>query len=341
MENLKRLSMFQQANKTGDRITLVELKNVSKSYRIKQTAFAKSKFLKAVDNVSLFIKDKETVGLVGESGCGKSTLGKLIVKLEKPTSGEVIINNKNLWTSKHAKSKELKGFYQMIFQDPYSSLNPQKRIYDIINEILALFTDYKPENRHAAILRLIKMVGLKEEHLFRYPRQFSGGQRQRIGIARALAVNPKIIVADEPVSSLDVSIQAQIINLFVEIQKQTSVSFLLISHDLAVVESICDKIMVMYLGRIVESGSAETIIKRPLHPYTKALIDAIPVSDVDIKIESMIKKNIPSPINLPEGCRFNTRCPIAIEKCFKEKPELEAVNYENEHFCACFLNNRK
>jgi len=229
----------------------------------------------------------------------------------------------------------------MIFQDPYNSLNPQKRIYDILDEILKLFSIPKPGVRHAEILRLMNVVGLKEEHLFRYPSQFSGGQKQRIGIARALSVNPKIIVADEPVSSLDVSIQAQIINLFSKIQKETGISFLFISHDLAVVESICDKIMVMYLGKIVESGSAGTIVKNPAHPYTKALIEAIPIPDVNRKLQNIMKPTIPSPIDLPIGCRFNTRCPIAIDKCFKEEPGLEESKENKDHFCACFIKNQK
>jgi peptide/nickel transport system ATP-binding protein/oligopeptide transport system ATP-binding protein len=320
---------------------IVELKNVSKIYRIKESAFARSKSLTAVDNVSLSIREKETVGLVGESGCGKSTLGKLIVKLEKPSSGEVIVNQKNLWEAKANLSDSLKGFYQMIFQDPYNSLNPQKRIYDILDEILKLYTSIPLKERHSEILRLLDIVGLKKEHMFRYPRQFSGGQRQRIGIARALAVNPKIIVADESVSSLDVSIQAQIINLFSEIQNQTRVSFLFISHDLAVVESICDRIMVMYLGRIVESGPANKIISNPSHPYTSALIEAIPVPDVNRKIKNMIKQNIPSPIDLPQGCRFNTRCPYAFDRCFKEEPELELLEKTTDHYCSCFLRKNQ
>lgn len=321
-------------------MNFIEIENVSKSYRVKQSAFSRPKLLKAVDSVSFCIKEKETLGLVGESGCGKSTLGKLIVKLEKPTSGEISIYGKNIWTSKASDLRKLKGVYQMIFQDPYNSLNPQKRIYDLLDEVLRLFVIPDPSARHKKILRLIDIVGLKEEHLFRYPSQFSGGQRQRIGIARALAVNPKIIVADEPVSSLDVSIQAQIINLFSKIQRETGVSFLFISHDLAVVESICDRIMVMYLGKIVESGPAEKIVKNPAHPYTKALIDAIPVPDVNRKMQNIMKQNIPSPIDLPIGCNFNTRCPIAIDRCFKEEPKLEELKDTQEHFCACFIKNQ-
>ncbi|OGV17987.1 MAG: hypothetical protein A2X47_07760 [Lentisphaerae bacterium GWF2_38_69] len=320
-------------------MNLVELRNVSKYYRVKESAFDKTKLLKAVDDISLIIKEKETVGLVGESGCGKSTLGKLIVKLEKPSEGEIILNNTNLWISKTKDLKKLNGFYQMIFQDPYNSLNPQKRVYDILEEILRLFTSETIEKRQNKILKILDLVGLKEEHLFRYPRQFSGGQRQRIGIARALAVNPRIIVADEPVSSLDVSIQAQIINLFAEIQDQTGVSFLFISHDLAVIESICDRIMVMYLGRIVESGRAEDVIGHPCHPYTKALIEAIPVPDLNKKIKVTRMQKISSPVNLPKGCRFNDRCLIVIDKCFNEEPELELLSDRNEHYCACFLKD--
>lgn len=321
-------------------MNVIELKNVSKSYVIKQSIFSTSKLLRAVDGVSFYIREKETIGLVGESGCGKSTLGKLIVKLEKPTSGEISIYGKNIWTSTSKELRSLRGTYQMIFQDPYNSLNPQKKIYDIFDEILKLFSISEPGARHAEILRLMNIVGLKEEHLFRYPNQFSGGQRQRIGIARALSVNPKIIVADEPVSSLDVSIQAQIMNLFTKIQEETGVSFLFISHDLAVVESICDKIMVMYLGKIVESGSADIIVKNPAHPYTKALIEAIPIPNVNRKIQIRMKPNIPSPIDLPLGCRFNTRCPVAIDKCFKEEPELEESKENKDHFCACFIKNQ-
>jgi len=236
--------------------------------------------------------------------------------------------------------KPVRTSFQMVFQDPYSSLNPQKKIYSTLDEVLMLFTDISKDKRYERILKLIQMVGLKEEHLFRYPKQFSGGQRQRICIARALAVKPEIIVADEPVSSLDISIQAQIINLLSDIQKKTKVSLLFISHDMAVIENISDRIFVMYFGRIVEFGISEEVIKRPIHPYTKALMQAVPDIDKTRRIENIMRKNNQVELITNKGCKFGNRCRFAQEICFKDEPMLEPVDEGKEHYCACFFKEK-
>jgi len=316
---------------------LLEVKNLKKYYPVKKSFFSQKKYVRAVDDVSFSIEKGETVGLVGESGCGKTTLGKLIIRLEKPTSGQVFLSNRDINTLSEKNVRKSRKEYQMIFQDPYSSLNPRINILKLLDEVLYLHSDLNMEERYERVKELILMVGLKEEHLFRFPHQFSGGQRQRIGIARAIAVNPKLIVADEPVSALDVSVQAQIINLLEEIQKKTNISFLFIAHDLAVVEHISDKILVMYLGKIVEYGKGDQICKNPKHPYTRALLSAVPSVDCvgKKKQEEVLYGDVPSPLKPPDGCHFHPRCPIAHDKCRKVEPSLSETE-DAGHFSACF-----
>ncbi len=319
---------------------LIRANGITKLFPVKPSFFSKTKYLRAVDKVSIHINEGETVGLVGESGCGKTTLGKILTNLSRPNSGEVFIDKINITSLRGKNLRESRKKYQMIFQDPYTSLNPRKNIYSIIDETLFLHTRLNKEERLLKTEELLSMVGLDRKHLRRYPHQFSGGQRQRIGIARALAVNPDFIVADEPVSALDVSVQAQIINLLFTIQKRTNVAFLFISHDLAVVEHICKRIIVMYLGKVVESGMSRKICSNPEHPYTQALLESVPLPERNKRKRARLKGDIPSPINPPSGCSFHTRCPIAIEKCRKEIPELKSTNQDKNHFVACFQRSK-
>ena len=313
---------------------LVEVNNLKQYFDI-NTGFFRSKSLKAVDGVSFNIQEGETLGLVGESGCGKTTVGRSILHLYEPTDGEIWYKGKEIKTE-----KDVAGFRQqatMVFQDPYSSLNPRMTVADIIGEPLDVhkLTASKKE-RKERILDLMDKVGLNSEHAARYAHEFSGGQRQRIGIARALAVNPDFMVCDEPVSALDVSIQAQVINMFEELQDELGLTYLFIAHDLLVVRHISDRIAVMYLGKLVEMSSANELYDHPLHPYSKSLISAVPVPDPRIARASqriVLKGEIPSPLNIPSGCGFRTRCPYAIECCAESVPELEEVH--EGHFVAC------
>jgi oligopeptide/dipeptide ABC transporter ATP-binding protein len=317
---------------------LLEVRNLKTWYPVKTGWFKPEKFVRAVDGVSFAMESGETLGLVGESGCGKSTLGRTIVRLEKPVSGEVILDGTNLASLKGAALRKSRKRFQMIFQDPYGSLNPRMSVARALDEVLSIHTSANKDGRRARMVELLEMVGLGEEHLNRFPHQFSGGQRQRIGIARALAVEPEIIVADEPVSALDVSVQAQIVNLLVEIQKKTGVAFLFIAHDLAVVEHISDRIMVMYLGKIVESGPADIVCGDPRHPYTEALLSAVPVLDPETKRKRIVLPgDVPSPANPPNGCRFHPRCPKAIDKCRSVPPELTQLDDGKNHSVACHL----
>ncbi len=292
--------------------------------------------VKAVDGVNFFVNRGETFGLVGESGCGKSTTGRLVMQLLRPTDGSVIFDGKELTNMNKEELRQLRKEIQMVFQDPYASLDPRKTVEDIIMEPLIIHGIGTKEEREAKVRDLIAKVGLNPSHAKRYPHEFSGGQRQRIGIARALALEPKLIICDEPVSALDVSIQAQIINLLKELQDEFGYTYIFISHDLSVVKHICDRIGVMYLGKMVESADDITLFANPLHPYTQALFSAIPVADPTYDKEQIILEgDIPSPVNPPSGCNFHTRCPKAMPICSQREPMYQ--EYEPGHFAACLL----
>ena len=313
---------------------LIEVKNLKKYFDISVGMF-KSKSLKAVDDVSFTIQKGETLGLVGESGCGKTTVGRTILHLYKPTGGEVWYNGKKIETKNDVNEFRKKA--TMVFQDPYSSLNPRMTVEDIIGEPLDVHQLYKTkEERRERILDLMGKVGLNSEHAARYAHEFSGGQRQRIGIARSLAVNPDFIICDEPVSALDVSIQAQVINMFYELQEELGLTYLFIAHDLLVVRHISDRIAVMYLGKMVELADSDEIYNRPLHPYSKSLLSAVPVPDPKIARANkriVLKGDIPSPLNAPSGCPFHTRCAYATDICSQTMPPFEEI--EAGHFIAC------
>lgn len=318
---------------------LLEVKDLKTWYPLRGGWFGPRAYVKAVDGVSFSLEEGETIGLVGESGCGKSTLGKTLVRLENPSSGSFRIEDIEMAKLRGRELRKMRRKFQMIFQDPYGSLNPRMTIFSALDEVLSFHTDLNKSGRTECIAELLNLVGLNAECMYRYPHQFSGGQRQRIGIARALAVAPKMIIADEPVSALDVSVQAQIINLLKSIQEKTGVAYIFIAHDLAVVEHISRKIMVMYLGKIVESGFSRDICANPAHPYTKALLSAIPTIDAITRRKRIILPgDMPSPVNPPKGCPFNPRCPIAVEKCRTQVPPLEKIS-ENQHFSACFFSS--
>jgi oligopeptide/dipeptide ABC transporter ATP-binding protein len=319
-------------------MALLEVEQLKVWYPVASKLFHPKRYVKAVDGVDLTVNASETIGLVGESGCGKSTLGRAIVKLENPHAGSIRINNKDIAKLTGRQLRRERSAFQMIFQDPYGSLNPRMTVFAALNEVLLIHSKLNRNERSERITELLEMVGLDETQRFRYPHQFSGGQRQRIGIARALAVNPQLIIADEPVSALDVSVQAQVINLLMEIQRKTNIAFLFIAHDLAVVEHISSRIMVMYLGKIVEIGPAKIICSKPRHPYTSALLSAVPTVDADKrKDRTILTGDVPSPIDPPSGCPFHPRCPVAQEKCHKEIPQLKAIGESgSEQQTACF-----
>ncbi|HIQ97218.1 MAG TPA: dipeptide ABC transporter ATP-binding protein [Candidatus Limivivens merdigallinarum] len=313
---------------------LLEVKDLKQYFPVK-TGLTKTIPLKAVDGVSFNIKPGETLGLVGESGCGKTTVGRSILRIYEPTDGQVIFDGQEL-TKKNMRS--MRKQMQMVFQDPYSSLNPRMTVEDIIGEPLDVHKMYaNKKERHEKIIELMETVGLNAEHATRYAHEFSGGQRQRIGIARALAVNPKFIVCDEPVSALDVSIQAQVVNMFEDIQEKLGVAYLFIAHDLLVVHHISDRIAVMYLGKIVEIADADELNNSPIHPYTLSLLSAVPIPDPKIAKEKkriVLSGDVPSPLNMPKGCAFRTRCQYATEQCAQECPQL--TDRGNGHLVACF-----
>ncbi len=317
---------------------LVEVKHLKEYFNINVGMF-KSKPLKAVDDVSFSIKKGETLGLVGESGCGKTTVGRTILHLYKPTAGEVIYDGKPIVTKEDIKEFRKKA--TMVFQDPYSSLDPRMTVSDIIGEPLDIHKMYSSKaERREKILELMSQVGLNSEHASRYAHEFSGGQRQRIGIARALALKPEFVVCDEPVSALDVSIQAQVINMFDELQEKMGLTYLFVAHDILVVRHISDRIAVMYLGKMVELADADEIYSHPLHPYTKSLMSAVPQPDPKVARANkriVLSGDIPSPLNAPSGCPFRTRCPYAAERCAEEVPEFKEVS--SGHFAACHRLN--
>lgn len=316
---------------------LLKAENIVKHFPIYGGVFSRQvASVKAVSDISFEIKRGETLGLVGESGCGKSTLGRCLIRLLDPTSGKVIFNGRDITHLKGEDLRELRRKMQIIFQDPYASLNPRMTIGSILEEPLVIHNLYdSAKDRKDRVLELVNLVGLRPEHLSRYPHEFSGGQRQRVGIARALAVKPELIICDEPVSALDVSIQAQVINLLMELQQKLNLTYVFIAHDLKVVEHVSNRVAVMYLGKIVEIADAEELYLNPKHPYTKALLSAIPVPDPKPKAERIILKgDVPSPINPPSGCYFNPRCPIADEYCVQNTPKLEFV--KDNHQVSCF-----
>jgi len=314
---------------------LLEVRDLVKHFPIKggllQLPVA---WVKAVDGVSFDIQRGETLGLVGESGSGKSTVARTILRLIPPTSGEVLLEGKSVFKASANEMKKIRRDMQIIFQDPYGSLNPRMPVAEIIAERVVVHGIGSPKEREAAVNRLLEIVGLRGQHRGRFPHEFSGGQRQRIGIARALALTPNLVIADEPVSALDVSIQSQVLNLLSDLQKEFNLTYLFVAHNMAVVEQVSDRIAVMYLGKIVEVGPAEELVRNPKHPYTQALISAVPVPDPAYRRErTVLKGDIPSPINPPSGCHFRTRCPIATERCAVEEPLLRPVG--KDQIAAC------
>lgn len=316
--------------------SLLRAENIVKRFPIYGGLFSKEiAAVKAVQNVSFDIKKGETLGLVGESGCGKSTLGRSLIRLIEPTSGKIFFKNRDITHISGTELRELRKKMQIIFQDPYASLNPRMTIGAILEEPLIIHNLFdSPKDRNNRIIELINLVGLRPEHLSRYPHEFSGGQRQRVGIARALAVNPELIICDEPVSALDVSIQAQVINLLMELQQKLGLTYVFIAHDLKVVEHVSHRVAVMYLGQIVEMADSDELYKNPQHPYTKALLSAIPVPDPKPRAERIILTgDVPSPMNPPSGCHFHPRCANASDFCKTDVPQLK--EFSSQHYVSC------
>ncbi|MFO7815001.1 MAG: dipeptide ABC transporter ATP-binding protein [Halanaerobiales bacterium] len=317
---------------------LLEIKNLKKYFPVKEGVFRRTvAHVKAVDDISFHIKRGETLGLVGESGCGKSTAGRTILRLLEATAGEVWFEGKNLVELGKTELREMRKEMQIIFQDPYASLNPRMTVSDIVGEPIDIHNlASSKKERNERVADILDTVGLGPEYMKRYPHEFSGGQRQRIGVARALAVDPSLIIADEPVSALDVSIQAQVINLMQDLQKDFDLTYLFIAHDLSVVKHISDRVAVMYLGKLVEVADKKVLFNDPKHPYTQSLLSAIPVADPTYETERIILEgDVPSPVDPPPGCRFHPRCPYAMDICSEVEPEFK--DYGEEHFAACHL----
>ena len=340
---------------------LLKVEHLKKYYSIKSSSLrGKKSVVKAVDDISFDVKIGETFGIVGESGCGKSTMGKSVIRLIEPTEGKVILDGQDFTSLKGKELQEARDKIKLIFQDPYASLNPRMTVKDIIAEIKKFEDIFKKdipvivgggvydkkdiikylEERDARVVEVMKQVGLNLDYMYRYPHEFSGGQRQRIGIARAIALQPKLIICDEPVSALDVSIQAKIINLLNELQEKMGIAYIFISHDLSVVKHIADRVGVMYLGNMMEMADTESLYAKPLHPYTQALFSAIPrIGKERIEDKQILGGDVPSPANPPKGCRFCTRCPKAMDICKTDRPDFKEV--EPGHFCACHLYDKK
>ncbi len=325
-------------NKTDQKgETLVEVNNLVKYFPVRAGLLQRViNHVKAVDDVSFIVRKGETLGMVGESGCGKTTVGRTMLRLVEPTSGSVKYNGKDVFTMKPRELKAVRRDMQIIFQDPYASLDPRVPIGESVMEGLHIHGVGTRRERVDIMLETLKKVGLEDYHARRYPHEFSGGQRQRIGIARALALRPKFIICDEPVSALDVSIQSQVLNILKDLQKEFGLTYLFIAHNLSVVEHVSDRVAVMYLGKMVELTTREELFRNALHPYTKALMSAIPVPNPRLRRErTILKGDVPSPLNPPKGCRFHPRCPVAIEKCSQEEPQLKELS--PEHWVACWV----
>jgi oligopeptide/dipeptide ABC transporter ATP-binding protein len=315
---------------------LIKVNDLRTHFTEKRALFRDKRVVKAVDGVTFDIRRRETLGLVGESGCGKSTIGRTILRLIEPTSGSIIYDGDDLLIYNKEQMRSQRKLMQIIFQDPYATLNPRMTVLEIVRSPLDVFHEGTAEERMAKVLRIIELVGLNKQQLYRYPHEFSGGQRQRIVIARALVLDPEFIVCDEPVSALDVSVRSQVLNLMKNIQKELNLTYLFISHDLSVVRYFCNRIAVMYLGKIVEITDTERLFENPLHPYTRALLSAIPIPDPAVLRKRIILSGeVPSPLNPPSGCRFRTRCKIVEDRCSIEEPTL--VEVEKKHFVSCFL----
>lgn len=317
---------------------LLQAKNLKKYFPVRSFIGTKKQYVKAVDDINLDIRKGECFGLVGESGCGKSTLGRTLIRMYEPTGGEIIFGNQDITYLNHKEIIPYHKRMQIIFQDPYSALDPHQNVKEIIEEPLKIHTSLSAVERHDYIVELLGKVGMKEDDLEKYTYEFSGGQRQRIGIARALSVNPEFIMCDEPISALDVSIQAQVVNMLEDLQAEMGLTYLFVSHDLSMVRHISDRIGVMYLGTIVEIADCDELYDYPAHPYTKALLSAIPIANPEIARTTkrqIIEGDLPSPLNVPSGCRFRTRCPHATERCALETPKLHEI--APGHMAACHL----
>ncbi|WP_039134655.1 peptide ABC transporter ATP-binding protein [Gallibacterium genomosp. 2] len=330
------MSDKQMITKTTASTPLLEAINLKKYYPVKKGVFTPVQYVKALDGISFTLQQGKTLAVVGESGCGKSTLGRLLTMIESPTEGELYYQGKNFLVKDNEIVKLRRQKIQIVFQNPYASLNPRKKIGTILDEPLKINTNLTKDQRKAAVLSIMDKVGLRPEFYDRYPHMFSGGQRQRIAIARGLMLNPDIVVADEPVSALDVSVRAQVLNLMMELQENLGLSYVFISHDLSVVEHISDEVIVMYLGRCVEQGTTEQIFGNPRHPYTKALLSATPRLSPELRRERIkLSGELPSPLNPPKGCAFNARCQFATERCRQQQPELKT--YSDGVKIACFM----